>query len=131
MRDGGIADWWYLDGLSFKPSVEIYAGTKTGYVGDVRPTQEVVDAYWKEFGAFQKANPLPVELVNYCSYDHPAYILAVRGSVRTALRGDPTDFEPKNLSVSTWERDTLLNFCVDHGIENEAEPTWLLSSCWG
>ncbi len=129
-RESDIAAWWIYDVLGFKHSTEIYADTKSGYVGDVKPSEDVIDSYYKEKREFENAYPLPVEVVNYCSGDYPMYILAVPSTVKNASRGSPETFDPKELTVTDAERDALLKFCADHGIIHE-EPAWMLTSYWG
>ena len=130
-REGDIDAWWIYDVLGFKHSTEIYADTKSGYVGDAKPAKDVITAYYKEKEGFAKAHPLPVEIVNYCAGDYPMYILAVPSTIKTANRGDPTKFNPSELSVSDAGRDALLKFCADHGILHDEEPAWMISSYWG
>jgi hypothetical protein len=129
-REGDIYAWWIYDVLEFKHSTEIYADTKSGYVGDVKPAEDVITAYHKERREFSNAHPLPVEVVNYCAGEYPMHILAVPRTVKTANRGEPTKFDPEELTVTDAERDALLKFCADHGITHE-EPAWMLTSYWG
>lgn len=71
---------------------------------------------------------VPVELVMYCSYDCPMYILAVKGESYTAYRGGVVEIdqfevdEDKIISARRW--------CIEHGIAWE-NPRWLLNSLWG
>lgn len=129
-RGGDIDAWCIYDALGFKHSTEIYADTKSGYVNDVKPSDDVITAYYKEQHEFENAHPLPVEIVNYCSGEYPMHVLAVPSTVKTAKRGFPTKFNPSELVVPDDERDALLTFCADHGIVHE-EPAWMLTSYCG
>jgi len=86
--------------------------------------------YWDQLRQWDKENPIPVELVNYCSGDCPAWILAVPSSVRSCSRGDPLKFDPTDLIVTLGEVRKLLKFCEQFKIK-ATEPAWYLSSYWG
>lgn len=79
--------------------------------------------------AWDKANPMPFEVINVCSLDYPMYALAVPGTLITALRGYPEDFvltEPSadDLQAFTTAVDGL-------SIETDGKPPrWILSSLW-
>lgn len=128
--EGDIDNWWLHGVIGFKPAVEIY-GEDGNYIDGKEPSDEVLDAYYAEKRAAEDANPLPVELVNYCSADYPMYIIAVPSTIKRALRGYPTWFEPAALTVTDEEKASLLAFCNTHGIVTLAEPSWWLSSYWG
>ena len=70
----------------------------------------------------------PADIVLYCSYECPMYILAVRGTETTVHRGYVEEIN--SLAV---DEDRLIAFkawCVERGIENP-EPKWLLASMYG
>lgn len=125
-----IDDWW-LKVSGFKPSVEIYADTESGYINDVNPDQKIISQYYDEKRIFKENNPLPVHLEHHCHHECPMYILAVPGTVKTAYRGDVEKFDPKDLTVSDEQVKELLEFCKKYGIEHEETPTWCLVSYWG
>lgn len=126
-----IDEWWLVEVLKWKPSVEIY-NDEGGYIGGVKPSREVIDNYYEERGNFINNSPkLPIKEVNYCSGDYPIYILAVPSTYLCAYRGDPVGFSPSSLDVSFSEIDVLLKFCKDYDIKHEDGPKWYLSSCWG
>jgi len=126
---GEIEEWWLLDVLKYKSPFELY-DHKGQYINGVVPSKDKLSEYYDHRHSFLKANPLPVELVNYCSLDYPIYILAVPGSIKRASRGYPIVFDPAKLTVSFDQVQALLDFCEDHGIE-VGEAGWVLSSYWG
>lgn len=128
--DGAIEDWWTYTVHGFKHSVELYDGDGN-YLNGREPLKAEVNRYYEERRAFDAKHRIPVALVNYCSDDYPMYVVAVRSTVRTAHRGDPTTVDPALLVVADDERAALLKFFDDHGIEASTVPTWLLTSYWG
>ena len=124
---GDIEEWWLCKIHGYKPSFEIY-DAKGNYINGKTPPEEEINRYFAEKHEFAKTRPLPVELINYCSGDYPMYALAVPGTVVTALRGDPTEFEPAALMVDAEKLAALMRFCAAHGLEGE--PRWLLTSYW-
>ena len=130
-EDGyGIEDWWIYDVLGFKHSFEIYDASGD-YIDGVEPPNEKITQWYNERREFEKiAPPLPVTLVNYCSNDYPLYILAIPDTAKVACRGFPEVFNPEGLRVGP-ERQSLLDFCHEHGIKYQGEPQWYLSSYWG
>lgn len=128
---GDIDDWWTREVQGFRHSFEIYDDNGE-YLNGARPEQDVIDRYYEEQRKFKEENPkLPVELVNYCSGSVPMYILAVPRTSLSCRRGYPIEFDPSALMVTEDEKEALLQFCKDHGLEHDAEPKWLLSSYRG
>lgn len=125
-----IEEWWIETVHGFKPSRQIYDADGQ-YIGGKRPPDDVMNAHFAERQDFEKAHPLPVELVTHCSYDYPMYILAPPGAHHSAHRGYPKEIDPTVLSVSADQHEALLKFCRDHGIEIPGQPKWYLSSLWG
>jgi len=125
-----IEDWWIYGFHGFKHSFELF-DAEGGYLNGREPSKEESGRYFAESRLFFENNPLPVELVNYCSGDCPMYALAARGSVITAKRGHPIEFDPRSLSVADDASDVILKFCSDHGIQPPKPPEWLLASYWG
>lgn len=128
--ESDIDDWWIYQVHGFKHDFELYDEAGNHLPGKRPPSAEDLEKYYGPKRAFEKANPLPVKLVNYCSGDCEMYILAVPRTVLTARRGYPEEFKPEDLVVSETERATVQAFCVQHGIEMPAEPKWYLSSLW-
>jgi hypothetical protein len=129
--DDGIEDWWLETIHNFRPSVQLFDASGN-YIKGVEPSKEAIDAYFQEKRDFEKAHPLPVELINYCSGDYPMWIVALPDVGLRAKRGYPTSFNPAELVVTDEQRKTLLDFCKAHKIDiGDEQPKWWLSSYWG
>ncbi len=89
--DGDI-DLWWLDILDYQEPFKLY-DENCSFINNIRPEQSVIDEYYNHRREFLKANPLPVNLVNYQSSDSPAFILAVPGTLIEANRGYPTKID--------------------------------------
>jgi hypothetical protein len=96
--------------------------------------QEYSGADWSTFWAKQREfeSKFPVELVTYCSYDYPMYILALRGTVIRASRGDPVEFTPDALEhqIPQKRQDQYRKFLTDHGYDPD-EAKWFLTGMNG
>jgi hypothetical protein len=127
--EGDIESWWIYQVHGFKHDIELYdeAGN---HIDGKEPSKEDLEKYYGPQQAFEKAHPLPIELVNYCSGDYPMYILAVPRTVKINHRGNAVAFNPGELVVTQEERALLIDFCGQHGIEMPNEPKWYLSSVW-
>lgn len=128
--EADIQDWWTYHVNGFKHEFELYDEAGNHLPGKIPPSAEDLEKYYGPKRAFEKANPLPVKLVNYCSGDCSMYILAVPGSFKMARRGYPEEFNPADLVVTEEQKAALLKFCADHSIEMPEEPKWYLSSLW-
>lgn len=130
--EGDFDDWWFEVACGFKPVSQYPYDENGNYLPGMGRDHPAVKAYSAERYAFQKANPCPFELVNFCSADVPMYILAVKGVGDTALRGHPTQFDPKSaFLLQEGAASSLVDFCKKHGIEFQGDPAWWLSSYWG
>ncbi len=119
---------WWLDVNGYEQPFELF-DADGNWLNGVEAPKERVTAYYAHKTAWLMANPLPFELVNYCSMDCPMYILAVPGTVVTANRG-----YPKELAVDTavlWPdgRIALHEFCEKYNLP--IEMSWWLTSYWG
>lgn len=125
-----IEEWWLKTFIKFTPSVELF--TEDGdYINGREPTDEEFNKYFKEKQTALKDNPLPIELVNYCSGKYPEYILAAPSTYFVANHGDPTHFEPELLQIASHERQALTDFCEQFSLEYSGAPAWYLSSYYG
>lgn len=124
-----IEEWW-RELKGYKPSVQLY-DSEGQYLNGKQPSNEEIKAYYNEQRAWEAANPLPVQLVLHCSYDYAMHILAVPGTFKSASRGHPEELDPAMFTVSQEQRDGLMAFCREHGIESPGEPRWWLSSLYG
>lgn len=128
--DGNIEEWWLYAIQGYKNPFELYTA-KGNYIG-LKPSEEKINQYYAAQREFKKQCPaLPVEPINCCSCDFPIYILAIPSSCRSASRGYPEAFKPRDLDVSDDEDEihALLAFCEEHGIDGDG-PRWWLSSFW-
>ena len=130
--DNNIENWWRHVN-NFKPAKEIYTDEGEKIEGI---TKEEVDQYWEEILKWDKENPVPVEVVNYCSYDFPMYILAIQGTVTTNSRGYPQelDFNKLTLSIEPQNYKKFIEFIrqwFPDLSEEERRPKWWLSSLIG
>ena len=123
-------DEWWRELKGYKPSTQLY-NSEGQYINGERPSNEALKAYYEEQRAWDAANPLPVELVLHCSYDYAMHILAVRGTFKSASRGHPQELDPTLFTILPEQREGLLAFCREHGIEIPGEPKWWLSSLYG
>ena len=100
--------------------------------GVFRPgvTPEMVTAEYEHQREWDKANPLPFKVVNYCSDSCPIYALAV-GEVLTAARGYPIALVPSDLVVDEMVIVKVREVCRAHGVNLDGEPKWYLASYWG
>ena len=124
-EDEDIKVWWE-EVRGYEKPFEIYddSGRKLGV------TQDQVNEYHQHSRDWQEANPLPVELVNYCSGDYPMYILAVPSSVINASRGFPVEISP-DLTIKQEELEPFISFTREYLPELSLEVRWYLSSYWG
>lgn len=125
----GIEEWWQ-EVRGYKRPFELFT-PEGNYIDGKEPPREKVDEYFDHEREWNKANPLPVEEINYCSAECPMYMLAVPGAGLTANRGYPCEFNPASLVVTDEQRDALLDFCKEHGIEHDKPPKWYLTSYCG
>lgn len=133
--------WWRkING--YKPPFMLY-NEDGEYLSGVKPPEALVDQYYEHQNEWDKANPFPVEVVNYCSDDCPMYMLAVKESVKNNSRGYPEEINPAELTVTDEQKKVLLNFienyikekvdeyAEDYSDKLSLEPKWYLSSYWG
>lgn len=128
--DGDIEAWWRTangyENPMFNPFDE-----SGNYKPGVSRDDPRIGEYFAHQREWMKANPIPVEDVNYCSGDYPMILLAVPGLGLSCSRGDPEAFDPASLVATTEQRQSLLDFCKRWGIEVPSEPAWYLTSYWG
>jgi hypothetical protein len=88
------------------------------------------ELYFDQIHEWDVKNPVPIELVNYCSMGSPMWIVAVPSSCRSCSRGYPMEVYPHSLTITLQEERNLLHFCMRFGIEVPSIPSWYLSSYW-
>jgi hypothetical protein len=126
-----LEDFWLEKVLGFQRSFQLFDNDGE-YIDGIKPPQSVIDKYLQEKSDFEESHPqCPFELVNYCSWECPEYILAIKRTCKSANRGYPDQFDPSTLTVTKEEIESLIDFCHKHEIICESEPAWYLSSYWG
>ena len=125
-----IEDWWIYGVNVFKHSFELY-DSDGNHLNGRKPSGEEISRYFDEKKSFSKAHPIPVELVNCCSYNYPMYALAVPDTVIMASRGYPEVIDLSSFIVDNEKVNAMLKFCNDQGIELNRDLSWILSSYWG
>lgn len=126
-HEGDVESWW-REISGYKPPFELYDGNGNKLSG---VTDAAVTEYYQHQFAWEKLNPVPVSLVNYCSGEYPMYAITVRGAGLSCCRGYPKEFDPFALVVTEEQIAALKEFCTTHSIEVEGEPKWMLTSYWG
>lgn len=133
---------WWREVNGYKPPFMLY-GEDGDYLNGNKPPEALIDQYYKHQRDWEEANPLPIELVNYCSGDYPMYMIAVKGSMTNNSRGFAQAINPAELVVTDEQKQVLLDFIekhmkekIDEHNEDEyndkvtLEPQWYLSSYW-
>ena len=133
--DNDVYEWdlqlWWRQVQGYVPSHPLYR-SDGNYLPGLEPTKEQEDAYWSEVEAWDAAHPFPVDIVNYCSAEHPMCIIALRESVQTVAQGYAERLDPLLLSVDAAAVQRLRDFCAQYEIAYEAgDEGWWLSSYWG
>lgn len=92
-----------------------------------RQQQEAWQAATK---AAEEASPIVLEY--HCSYEYPMYIIALKGTTRTAFRGDPVAL-PSDFTdlISEKAVTKAQEFCEEYELPAFDNPSWLLYSMWG
>ncbi|QJA43039.1 hypothetical protein [Phaeobacter phage MD18] len=89
-------------------------------------------AYGEEGHSFDKQREaeeaFPLELVRHCSGDYPNWILAVRGTVKTANRGYPEALGGSLPDIPNAGVEVLNEWCEKYDIEKVLD--WYLCSDW-
>lgn len=128
--EGDHEEWWRrISG--FENLFQLY-NERGEYVGGVRPDDEKIGAYYEHRRKWLEANPIPFEVVNYCSGDYPIYAIALNGTVTTARRGFPQKFDPEEMEIDLEEADRIRLLFLEHGMHlPDDDPAWHLASYWG
>ena len=127
--DGDIEEWWRQE----NGFVDVHQPwTEQGnYAAGWLEDDPRFEAYYKHRREWLASNPIPVELENYCSGEYPMYAITVPGAGTSCYRGDPTSFDPSELTVTPEQVEALKAFLAKYEIEHDGEPRWLLMSYWG
>ena len=131
--EGELEEWWAYEVCGYKNPFELY-DENGEYLTAEAPSESKIDEYYLSKFNFMKQNKSPVVLVTHCSYDYPMYILAMPGTVSTAIRGYPVELDPLKLFESDDEAEKkLVDFYEKYckGQMESEEPSWLLFSLMG
>jgi hypothetical protein len=136
-------DEWWRQTNGYKPPFMLY-NEEGEHLSGVKPPEALFDQYYEHQHEWDKANPFPVEIVNYCSCDSPMYMVAIKGSLKKNNRGFAEEINPSELTVTDEQKQVLLDFIekymkekIDEHNEDEydekveLEPKWYLTSYWG
>jgi hypothetical protein len=117
-------------GIDFDESLPEFMGNETDFE-DFLQVELKLPMYGSAGYSYEekskKIETCPANLVIHCSYDYPMYILALRGTEKTAHRGYPVEIT--SLEIAPERLEAFKDWCKAHGIENP-EPKWLLASLW-
>ena len=102
------------------------------YMDGVKPHQDQIDNWYKARREFLDENPMPFDLVNYCSSEYPLYILAIPNIMLNANRGYPEIIDPEFFNKGyDVAKNKLIDFCKTYFPDVELKLEWYLSSYWG
>ena len=127
---GDDVEAWWRKVRGYTPEVELY-DADGNYLNGIEPSKEATSAYYAAQRAWDKANPMPVEIELHCSYDYPMCIIAVPGTCYSNRRGFPQEIDPAALVVTAEQRASLDAFCNEFDIEIPGEAKWWLTSMLG
>ena len=131
--EGELEDWWFKGICKYKPLFEIW-NNQGEYIDGIKPSEQKIKKYYKNYNKFKKDNPMPVDVVQHCSYNYPMYIIAVPGTYQNNCRGDVTEIKIRDISKK--EEQNVIDFCEKY-CKNEydkfpkMELKWLLTSMYG
>lgn len=122
-------EWWRQVG-GFTPTKRCYSEEGRTLPGI---TEEDIDLYFEERRAWDKANPMPFELIRHGSDEYTLYIIAVKGTEIDTEWGDALKIRPDNMRIPYNGLGKLVDFCEKYGIEFDAEKDvgWWLSAYYG
>lgn len=126
--EGSIEAWWkYVKGF-VNPVEYPCCDDGENYKPGIHQGSPIIKEYYAAEREWQKANPIPVEVVNYCSYPRPMYIIATKHTYNR--RGDSNEIDLEWMLDIEEYRERLINFLNEFGIEFDEKPRWYLSSFW-
>lgn len=125
-----IEEWWFNEIHKYKPPFEIY-DEKGNWLNGVKPSEDAIKEYYDHLHKFKSERPLPVELLNYCAYEQPMYILTLKETIKMVEFGEVLDINDLRLITNKNHEDILEDFCFDYGIVCDKPPTWYLTAFMG
>jgi hypothetical protein len=126
--DGEIEEWW-MDVLGFVNNVESPYDEAGNYKPGFNSRSPEIGKFFQSRREWLKDNPIPVELVNYCSGDYPMYLLASKSI--TASRGGPTKVSQDFMLNAVTAHAQLTDFLTTYSIDYDPDQVgwWLSSYC--
>lgn len=126
--DGDIDEWW-RDVNGFVNPVDCPYDEEGNYKPGINGDSPEIDEYYDARREWLNKNPIPIEVVNYCSGDYPMYLLASK-SVK-ASRGGPTMLDQDFMQDAVAAHDQLTDFLTTYNIDYDPSQVgwWLSSYC--
>jgi len=125
--DGDIEDWW-RDVNGFSNPIEYPFDEKGDYKPGYNGESPVVSEYFRHRSEWLKLNPVPIEVVNYCSCELPMYLLASKHMSNS--RGTTQKVALEFFRDTDEASQNLAEFLDKYNIESENDAAWWLTSCW-
>ena len=126
--DGEIYEWWEVEN-GYTPLYHVFSGGEYA-PGFTKDDPRVYEEYDNN-NRWRKENPIPIELVMYCSYDYPTYLIAAPEYNYSVSRGYASKIRlPSHEEIAKY-RKTIVDFCNKWGIEMPCEPDFYLTSLYG
>jgi len=121
---------WWREYRGYKPPFEMFTSAGNWIGGEPWP-QEKRDEYHAHRRAWERANPMPFEMVNACSDNVPEWIICLPGSVTVANRGYAVEISEATISLVHKDvaLERYLAFLEEIGVDGK--PHWYLGSYWG
>ena len=122
-----IENWWCEVNDYKNPNFNPYTEDKEYKPGVTREDPRI-DTWFQHQTDWLKANPIPIELVNYCRDSCQMFMLAVPEVGAEATRGNPKFVDFTLLVVTDEQKNDLLNFLKKYEIEYDSSPEWYLTA---
>lgn len=121
---------WWMDVNEYQPLYSPFTDDGNYAEGFSRGDSRISKEYDNQF-KWKMDNPLPVEVLNYCSYEYPLYALVLPETIIRCSRGYPEKL-PMTLKTPTpLQIEELNSFVQKYNIEVDSEPSYHLMSFFG
>ena len=125
--EGDIEEWW-RDVKGFSNPMYYPFDQEGDYEPGYNCGSPEVGDYFRYRREWLESNPIPIEVVNYCSCDCPQYLLASRHM--SCSRGRPQEVSVEFLRETDEAFQDLAAFLDEYDIKSENEASWWLTSYW-
>jgi hypothetical protein len=123
-----IGKWWKaINGFSH--TVECPYTENGDFKPGITSNSPQIAEYYGEETEWLENNPIPVEVINYCSDSFPMYILSTGGFI--VDRGHPRKIQPEDLMYTDYDLQVLDSFMKTYNITPQGDCGWYMSSFWG